>query len=494
MIIGRKAATAADVRQTVLDALRSELVGPSAGYPLVQLNGEEILRPQDPPRYRYACGILFPRGVTYSGSLGAPDDAAGIDAADDITPEEEAVSEAASDEAAATETAVDDTPEVDGEMDVTSMFLPSSMGFSFMADVVGGIRIEASWGTYSKREIDGYPGVLQPEGTKSGRKSELWFRVSGGKTITLSAKDLEFRKVSRKDQRCRIGRRSVPRRCEPAMERQASDNGHLDQWDTHVETDKREVLFPKPVCRLPRRAFAHPSLSRTTRARPGPGRAFSFATLSAPAQLRDRPRLLGRLACRRRGTELRSGPRCSRYSNRPRFFRRDTLDKVELSMKRLADRDRSDIVAALLGFGRGIPKMDRRPREADRGRCYVDAGAQGDGQKTYGYLPRVSREDQVRHEDPERGRYGARCVSPDEQGDVRTARPLQSVGDRAAVGGRPARTRPSQNLRTFNPVYSDTRWRPFQLAFILMNVRAFADPEHADRKRRRRDLVPDRRR
>src|SRR5262245_64855505 len=63
-----------ETRDGIIDWLRHELVGPSPGYPMVQLNGEEILRPQDPPRYRYACGILFPNGVAYSGSEGAADE------------------------------------------------------------------------------------------------------------------------------------------------------------------------------------------------------------------------------------------------------------------------------------------------------------------------------------------------------------------------------------------------------------------------------------
>src|SRR5262245_48808853 len=62
---------AAEVRDGIIEWLRRELVGPAPGYPLVQRNREEILRPQDPPRYRYACGILFPNGVAYSGSEGA---------------------------------------------------------------------------------------------------------------------------------------------------------------------------------------------------------------------------------------------------------------------------------------------------------------------------------------------------------------------------------------------------------------------------------------
>jgi hypothetical protein len=48
MNIGFKAQNAKAVRDYVVDTLRRELVGPSPGYPLVQITREEILRPQDP--------------------------------------------------------------------------------------------------------------------------------------------------------------------------------------------------------------------------------------------------------------------------------------------------------------------------------------------------------------------------------------------------------------------------------------------------------------
>jgi hypothetical protein len=48
-------------RDFILDFLRREIVGSSPGYPAVQINREEILRAQDPPRQRYGAGILFPR-------------------------------------------------------------------------------------------------------------------------------------------------------------------------------------------------------------------------------------------------------------------------------------------------------------------------------------------------------------------------------------------------------------------------------------------------
>src|SRR4051812_6532853 len=51
----------AQVRKEIIDYLRKELVGPAPGFPAVQLNKEEILRAQDPPRLRYSAGVLFPK-------------------------------------------------------------------------------------------------------------------------------------------------------------------------------------------------------------------------------------------------------------------------------------------------------------------------------------------------------------------------------------------------------------------------------------------------
>jgi hypothetical protein len=76
-----------EVREFVIDWLRKELVWPAPGYPMVQLNREEILRPQDPPRYRYGCGILFPLGVRYSGGDPVePEEVEGIRIANEVDP------------------------------------------------------------------------------------------------------------------------------------------------------------------------------------------------------------------------------------------------------------------------------------------------------------------------------------------------------------------------------------------------------------------------
>ena len=51
------------VRDQIIDFLRAELIGPDPVPPDVQDNGEEILI-TDPPRLRYGAGVLFPQGVS----------------------------------------------------------------------------------------------------------------------------------------------------------------------------------------------------------------------------------------------------------------------------------------------------------------------------------------------------------------------------------------------------------------------------------------------
>ena len=60
-------------RDFIVDFLRRELVGPSPGHPAVQIDGEEILRPQDPPRQRYGAGIPTARRALLSNGQPAPD-------------------------------------------------------------------------------------------------------------------------------------------------------------------------------------------------------------------------------------------------------------------------------------------------------------------------------------------------------------------------------------------------------------------------------------
>jgi hypothetical protein len=184
--------SAREVRDHVIDALRQELIGPAPGYPLVQLNGEEILRQQDPPRYRYSAGILFPTGVVFSSSLDATDEARDIDASDTVGDEGvggEADAAGTGDQADIESTAVEDrTPDSDIEVDPTSSFLPSTMGLSFLADVSGGLRIDASWGTYAKQPVPGFPGFRD-----DGTTPELWFRSPGRASIDLAPQDLAGR-------------------------------------------------------------------------------------------------------------------------------------------------------------------------------------------------------------------------------------------------------------------------------------------------------------
>jgi hypothetical protein len=189
--MAREAITTSDVRDYVIESLRRELIGPAPGYPMTQLNGEEILRQQDPPRYRYSAGILFPAGVNFSATMDAGEEAADIEAAAPVGEEgvagkaaEAGVEERPEIEASASE---DKTSDTDVEVDPTSTFLPSTMGISFLAQVRGGFRIECRWGTYHKTPIEGVPS-LRP----GGDPPLFWFRRQRSSSQDYAAEALRL--------------------------------------------------------------------------------------------------------------------------------------------------------------------------------------------------------------------------------------------------------------------------------------------------------------
>ena len=193
--MNEKIQSATEARDGIINWLRRELVGPAAGHPMVQLNREEILRPQDPPRYRYACGILFPNGVAYSGSEGAAaEEREAIENAPSVDASETGVADAADPDEERRDTGeidpIDAAPgteaesETDVETSTASLFLPSTMGLSFLADVSGGLTVTAFWAVYQQVEVDGYP----PQ--RDGSPARLWFRYPKDTTLTFSPGDL----------------------------------------------------------------------------------------------------------------------------------------------------------------------------------------------------------------------------------------------------------------------------------------------------------------
>ncbi len=131
------------VRAFLVESLRRDLVGPSPQPPLVQSNGEEILV-QSPPRLRYCVGILFPRQTVSSSLLEVVEEMeGGEDKADDVRFEGE-------------ESAADDENADDEPLDGANALLPSALGFSCRAAHSSKLEVRVRAGRYEngKTEIE----------------------------------------------------------------------------------------------------------------------------------------------------------------------------------------------------------------------------------------------------------------------------------------------------------------------------------------------------
>ena len=165
-------------RDFILDFLRKELVGPSPLPPDVQADGEEILRPQDPPRQRYGAGVLFPsKSQVPSHDEAAADEE---DTADAGSPEPAGVLENPVDNDA--RGGSDSTPETDQEINLANQYLPSAMGLSALVELPEQLQVEIVAATY--RQDDTH----KSEGGRVGRKP--WLRQPVNQTVEFHAGEL----------------------------------------------------------------------------------------------------------------------------------------------------------------------------------------------------------------------------------------------------------------------------------------------------------------
>ena len=177
-----------EARRFIVDFLSRELVGPSPGYPAVQIDRQEILRAQDPPRHRYSAGILFPMRSQVVGQddTGADEEAA-LDAE---SPEPDQIVEDSDINELQEGIEVspgESPPDTDRDVTLANEFLPSAMGLSALLEVPERLRVEVQAGIYLNEELR-----WDTRTDRDRRKPypKAWWRSSVDRLIEFSAKEL----------------------------------------------------------------------------------------------------------------------------------------------------------------------------------------------------------------------------------------------------------------------------------------------------------------
>jgi hypothetical protein len=145
------------VRAGLLDFLRRELIGPDPRVEHCGFNaGEEILRPQDPPRLRYSAGVLFPERARIAEAETASKEEA--EAAESGPPEGEGPEDLTEDGVGA-----DAETNTEQEVNRANDFLPSAMGLTALVRMSGGLKVFVRAGRYERKAQEGL-GKVDKEG------------------------------------------------------------------------------------------------------------------------------------------------------------------------------------------------------------------------------------------------------------------------------------------------------------------------------------------
>ena len=181
-----------ELRSSIIGMLREELVGPSQQLPAVQtglhapeLRNEEILRAEDPPRVRYGAGILFPGGARVQTQ-----DDLDEDTAPDHSGDGSDVIEAA--EVAPDVSGTGGTGDVDSVTDLevnrANEYLPSALGLTALIRVPEVLTVAVSAAIYEREEHVPGRGWTREDGSTANH--HLWRRQPISDRIEFRSADL----------------------------------------------------------------------------------------------------------------------------------------------------------------------------------------------------------------------------------------------------------------------------------------------------------------
>jgi hypothetical protein len=135
----------AQVRSDIVEFLKRELIGPDPRPEFAHLNsGEEILRPQDPPRLRYSAGVLFPGTVHVESQDNATSDE--VETAESGPPDGEETEDNTT--AGGNDADIGDTTE--HEVNRANEFLPSAMGLTALVRLAKRLKVTVRAGCYKR--------------------------------------------------------------------------------------------------------------------------------------------------------------------------------------------------------------------------------------------------------------------------------------------------------------------------------------------------------
>jgi hypothetical protein len=140
---------AVQIRSQIFAFLRRELIGPDPRPEHLQFNaGEEVLRPQDPPRLRYSAGVLFPGGASIQRAEAV--DESEIQGAETGPPEGEEPEDVTPGGGSG-----DPDETTEHEVNRANEFLPSAMGLTALVRLPKHLRVTIRAGCYEKKALPG---------------------------------------------------------------------------------------------------------------------------------------------------------------------------------------------------------------------------------------------------------------------------------------------------------------------------------------------------